>query len=312
MLYQRTVKSRVVGSGVGLHSGREVRFEILPARAGSGIVFVREDVQPAVEIPARAEFVGDTTLATKLTRGDVSIGTVEHLMAALFGLGIDNARIVLDGPEVPILDGSAEPWVTRILEGGGTVAQREPKRFLVVKRPVTVKDPTSGRMARLEPAPSFQLSCSIDFDHPIVRDQKFDCVFSDRVFLRDICRARTFGFARDVEAMHRAGLALGGSLDNAIVIDDFSIQNTEGLRFPDEFVRHKVLDAIGDLALLGSPIIGRYVGVKSGHALNAELVTALMTNSRAYEMVAYSRRDAARNDGFELPALGLRGGLATA
>jgi UDP-3-O-[3-hydroxymyristoyl] N-acetylglucosamine deacetylase len=305
MLYQRTVKAKVAGCGVGLHSGESVRFEILPAGVDTGIIFERTDLSPSRDIPARVEHVLDTRLATRLGRDGVTISTVEHLMAALYGLGIDNARVRVDGPEVPILDGSAEPFVQAILEAGGTVAQHRPKRFLVVRRPVTVRD--GGRTARLEPASSFELDLTIDFDHPLIRDQRLSIQFSDRTFLREICRARTFGFGRDVDAMRNAGLALGGSLDNAVVIDDFSIRNPEGLRFPDEFVRHKVLDAIGDLALIGAPIIGRFTGDRTGHSMNTRLVAELLAQPRAFELVEFSRRREAQGQGLELPALGLRG-----
>ncbi|CAN0594763.1 unnamed protein product, partial [Laminaria digitata] len=184
-------------------------------------------------------------------------GTIEHLVAALAWLGVYNARIELDGPEVPILDGSSALWVELITAAGGTVAQSRPKKFLVVRKAVEVQH--GDKSARLEPAPTFSLRCHIDFDHPIVNAQSFEIAMSDTAFVRELARARTFGFAKDVDAMHAAGLARGGGLDNAVVIDDFSIRNPDGLRFPDEFVRHKVLDAVGDLALMGAPIIGRYV-----------------------------------------------------
>lgn len=304
MLYQRTVKTRISGIGIGLHSGRDTEFSILPAPPDSGLVFVRTDLSPHVEIPARSEYVVSTRLATTLGKDGVTVGTVEHLVAALFGLGIDNARIEIDGPEVPILDGSAAGFV-ELLEQGGTIAQLRPKRFLVVRRPVAICSEDGESSARLEPAPCFELHCTIDFDHPIVSNQTFEMTFSDKSFIKEIAEARTFGFARDVEAMHRAGLARGGSLDNAVVVDDFSIQNPEGLRFPDEFVRHKVLDAVGDLALLGAPLIGRYVGYRSGHTLNTELAAALLTQPRAYEYREFRERRELETLELDLPALGL-------
>lgn len=309
MFHQRTLKTAISGEGVGLHSGRATRFRILPARVDTGIVFVRTDLSPAVEVPARAENVCETTLATTLGVGDVTVGTVEHLVAALAGLGVDNARIELDGPEVPILDGSCGRFVELITEAGGTVAQPKPKRFVVVKKTVEVCD--GDKSARLEPASTFSLRCHIDFDHPIVNAQTFELVMSDTAFVRELSRARTFGFAKDVDAMHAAGLARGGGLDNAVVIDDYSIRNPDGLRFPDEFVRHKVLDAVGDLALLGAPVIGRYVGHKSGHSLNTRLVAALLDNERAYEVVEFKARREVDHAQLELPSFGL-GGLAPA
>src|SRR5687768_2158342 len=236
MLYQRTVKSRISGTGVGLHSGRQTEFAILPSPPDSGLIFVRTDLEPQVEIPARSENVVSTRLATTLGIDGVTVATVEHLVAALFGLGIDNARIEIDGPEVPILDGSAASFV-EMIRSVGTIAQLRPKRFLLVKRTVFVTSEDGLSSARIEPAPCFELRCTIDFDHPIVSNQTFGMTFNDTTFAKEIAGARTFGFARDVDAMHRAGLARGGSLENAVVVDDFSIRNPEGLRFPDEFVR---------------------------------------------------------------------------
>lgn len=301
MLYQRTLHNRITVRGVGLHSGRAIEVALLPAAPNTGIVFYRTDAQ--VEIPARVSHVVETRLATTLGKGGVQVGTVEHLMAALYGLGVDNARIELDGPEVPIVDGSAAPFVEAIQRGGGTVAQSRPKRFLVLKRPVEVVG--EDRIARLEPAESFQLDCFIDFPHPLVSRQHRKFVFSDRAFLSEIARARTFGFGKDIDAMHQAGLALGGSLDNAVVIDDFSVRNPEGLRFPDEFVRHKILDAIGDLALLGAPIVGRYVGRKAGHALNAALVESLLAQPRAFEWGEFRNKKDAVSAGVQVPAFRL-------
>ena len=284
MFYQQTVKSTVRLCGVGLHSGEMVTLKILPAREGTGIVFVRETSAGTVEIPARAEYVSDTRLATVLERDGVKISTVEHVLAALTGLDIDNARVIVDGPEIPILDGSASPFVRAILDAGGAVRQTQRRKYLVVRKPVRVYDEESSRWASLQPANGFELDCTIDFDHPLIRNQRVEFDVTPASFASDICGARTFGFARDVERMQKAGLALGGSLDNAIVIDEFSVQNPEGLRFPNEFVRHKLLDAIGDLSLLGAPLLGRYVGVCSGHMLNVRLVKALLARTNAYEI----------------------------
>ncbi|MEQ8978460.1 MAG: UDP-3-O-acyl-N-acetylglucosamine deacetylase [Deltaproteobacteria bacterium] len=303
MLYQRTVRSTVRGEGVGLHSGELATFRILPAAPDTGLVFVRSDLHPPVEIPATTDHVVHTVLATSLGKDGVSVQTVEHLIAALSGLGIDNARVEVDGPEIPILDGSAARFVDLIREAGGTVAQRKPKRFLVVTKTVMVGD--GDKFARLEPAACFSLRATIDFDHPIVNRQTYELAMSDTAFLRELAPARTFGFAKDVEKMHAAGLARGGSLDNAVVVDDYSVQNPEGLRFPDEFVRHTMLDAVGDLALLGLPIIGRYVAYKGGHALNTQLVAALREQPRAYEIHEFrARREVARAQ-LELPVFRL-------
>lgn len=311
MLYQRTVRNPVRGSGVALHSGEHTHFTILPGKVDTGIVFVRTDLDPAVEIPARGDQVTSTRLATTIGKPGASVGTIEHMMATLYGLGVDNARVEVSGPEMPILDGSAHRFVELIREAGGTVAQRRPKKFLVVRRPVSIVDEANKKSVRLEPAPSFQLAYTIDFNHPLLTMQSFEMAFSDTAFVREIARARTFGFGKDVDAMHKAGLAKGGSIENAVVIDDFSIRNPEGLRYPDEFVRHKVLDAIGDLALLGAPVVGRYVGIRAGHALNAELVAKLLSDARNYEIVELQTRREAETQNLELPAFRI-GGLAPA
>ncbi len=279
---QRSLRQRTSLEGVGLHSGRKVKLTLVPAPADSGISFVRTDLSPRVEIPALAEYVVDTMLNTSLGKGSVRVGTVEHLLAALYGCGIDNASVELDGPEVPILDGSCAPWVVLINEAG-VREQRANRRFLLLRKPITVVD--GDKRARLTPAARFSISYTIDFKHPLISDQTLRIDFSDRAFLKEIARARTFGFKRDVERMHRAGLALGGSLENAVVVDDFHILNPDGLRYPDEFVRHKILDAIGDLSLLGMPLLGHFSAVKSGHALNHQLVRKLLADEDAFEVV---------------------------
>lgn len=289
VFFQRTVSRRVWAEGVGIHSGNPSRVTVLPASPGTGLVFVRSDLESKVEIPADVHHVVDSRLATTLGRDGVTIGTVEHLLAALYGLGIDNARIEVDGPEVPILDGSAEPFVRMILSGGGTVAQRSrPKRFFVVKKTVRITD--GDRSVALRPHDCFAIDFSIDFPHPVVGKQRCEFVLSDRSFLHEVSRARTFGFAREVAALKAAGFARGGSLDNAVVIDDFCVQNPDGLRYPDEFVRHKVLDALGDLSLLGAPIIGRFEAVRAGHALTAALLHKLLATPRAYEIREFRQR----------------------
>ncbi|MBK8013249.1 MAG: UDP-3-O-acyl-N-acetylglucosamine deacetylase [Deltaproteobacteria bacterium] len=311
MLQQRTVRANVHGSGVGLHSGVTTNFCIRPAEPDTGIVFVRTDLSPHVEIPAHARHVVATRLATTIGAASATIGTVEHVLATLYGLGVDNARIEVDGPEMPILDGSAADFVELICASGGTVAQRRPKRFLVVRRAVEVEDADTGRFVRLEPATSFHIRASIDFDHPLVSNQRFEIAVSDTAFVREIARARTFCFAKDIEKMRAAGLALGGSVENAVVIDDFSIRNPDGLRFPDEFVRHKVLDAIGDLSLVGAPIIGRYIGVRGGHMMNASLISSLLSDARAFELFEFNRKTEAVGHALELPDFRV-GRLATA
>ncbi len=264
-----------------------------PAPAGHGVVFVRTDLTPNVEIPALSAFVVDTTYATSLGKGEVRVGTVEHLLAALCGLGIDNVRIELDGPEVPIMDGSAAPFAYLIKSAGIRVLEAE-KSFLVVKRPVTVTD--GDKEATLTPANRLKVTCFIDFKHPLISDQSYEMDFSGRTFSREISRARTFGFLRDVEMLKKVGLARGGSLENAIVVDEFSILNVDGLRFPDEFVRHKVLDAMGDVSLFGHPVIGHLKVMKSGHALNHRLVEKVLSDRANYTVVKARRREVERLD----------------
>jgi UDP-3-O-[3-hydroxymyristoyl] N-acetylglucosamine deacetylase len=290
---QRTLKRPVTCEGVGLHSGARVNLQILPASADHGISFVRTDLSGRPSIPARAEFVVDTSLATTLGKGSAKVGTVEHLMAALAGLGIDNARIEIDGPEIPIMDGSAAPFA-ELLREAGVRRQDKPKSFLVIRRAVSV---THGdKRATLEPSRRFKVDCTIDFKHPLIHDQAYCLEFNDDTFAREVARARTFGFLRDVEKLQSLGLARGGSLQNAIVVDDFNILNPEGLRFPDEFVRHKLLDALGDMSLLGLPVLGHLTVVKSGHQLNHKLVTKVLSDPANYEVVRARQRDLARMD----------------
>jgi UDP-3-O-[3-hydroxymyristoyl] N-acetylglucosamine deacetylase len=296
---QRTLKQPLRCHGLGLHSGAPVGLTMLPAPANHGIVFVRTDVGQAVEIPALAEHVVDTALATTLGRDGVRIGTVEHLLAALAGLGVDNTRIEVDGPEVPIMDGSADPFA-QLVKSAGVRILSEPKSFLVIKKSVTVTD--GDKEATLAPSSRFRIDCIIDFDHPLISDQSLSFEFSERNFAREVARARTFGFLRDVEKLKAVGLARGGSLENAIVVDDFSIVNPDGLRFPDEFVRHKLLDAIGDVSLFGRPVLGHLRAVKTGHALNHKLVQRVLADPAAYVVVRARRRDVERLD-LRLPDL---------
>ena len=286
MLKQRTVKNIVRATGVGLHSGVKVSLALRPAAVDTGVVFRRTDLEPPVDLKADTFNVGDTRMASCLEKGDVKLGTVEHLMSALAGLGIDNLYVDVDAPELPILDGSAAPFVF-LLQSGGIEEQRAAKRFLRVRRTVEVRD--GDKWARLDPYEGFRLSFSILFNHPAV-DQSGTMVevdFADQSYVRDIARARTFGFTQDVEALRDQGLALGGSLDNAIVMDEYRVLNAEGLRLPDEFVRHKVLDAIGDLYLAGHPLLASFSAHKSGHAMNNLLLRALFADREAWEWASF-------------------------
>jgi UDP-3-O-[3-hydroxymyristoyl] N-acetylglucosamine deacetylase len=279
---QRTLLQPAHCQGVGLHCGAPVNLTLLPAPVNHGIVFVRTDTPRPVSIPALTEYVVDTSLATTLGKDGVKVSTVEHLMSALAGMGLDNVHVELDGPEVPIMDGSAAPFSSLISEAG-VREQEEPRRLLVIKKTVTVTD--GDKEASLSPAKGFRISCTVDFKHPLITEQSFELEFSDRCFAREISRARTFCFRRDVEMLQKMGLARGGSLDNAIVVDEFSILNPDGLRFADEFVRHKILDAIGDISLFGHPVMGHLKAFKTGHALNQKLVKAVLADPSSYEIV---------------------------
>jgi UDP-3-O-[3-hydroxymyristoyl] N-acetylglucosamine deacetylase len=282
-LRQRTIAREVQCSGIGLHTGAPVTIALKPAPENHGVTFRRLDVAASREIPARAEYVVDTALATTLGKDGTKVGTVEHLCSALCGLGIDNLRVEVNGPEVPILDGSAAPFVF-LLRSAGVTEQRKHKRFLVIRKTVSVRD--GDRAASFAPGTQFTVSSTIDFKHPLISDQTYRVAFSAGAYQREIARARTFGFLRDVEALKKAGLARGGSLENAIVVDDFSILNPDGLRFPDEFVRHKILDAMGDVFLFGMPTIGVMRAHKSGHALNHRLVARVLADPANYRVVA--------------------------
>lgn len=298
MLAQRTLKRAVSMTGNGLHSGRPVRVRLVPAPAGNGIVFQRTDLEGEPAIQAAYDRVVDTRLCTTLGADGVRVGTVEHLMSALYGIGIDNVQVLVDGPEIPILDGSSQPWIQAILKAG-TRRQHRCRRLMVVRRAVTVRD--GDAWARFEPSSRFRISARVDFDHPLISRHLFTFDFSELDFVQKIAGARTFAFKREVEALRSMGLAKGGSLDNAIVIDDFSILNPEGLRFADEFVRHKVLDAIGDIALSGEKVIGHLVLHRSGHALNNQLLHQLFSDARNYRLVETERRGALPAHGVEVP-----------
>ena len=291
MLRQRTVKSLIKASGVGLHTGQKVRMSLRPAPVDTGVVFRRVDLATPVDIPARAELVGEARLASTLVKGDAKVYTVEHLMSALSGLGIDNLYVDLDAPEVPILDGSASPFVL-LLQQAGIEEQAAPKRFMRVKRRVEVKD--GDKWARLDPYEGYKLSFSIDFKHPVIErsTQSVTVDFAETSYLKEIARARTFGFMHEVEALRENGLALGGGLDNAVVLDEFRVLNSDGLRFADEFIRHKLLDAVGDLYLLGRPLLGAFSAHKSGHAINNQLLRSAIAGG-AFEEVSFERADQA-------------------
>jgi UDP-3-O-[3-hydroxymyristoyl] N-acetylglucosamine deacetylase len=288
MLRQRTLKSLIRASGVGLHTGQKVRMTLRPAPPETGVVFRRVDLPTPVDIPARADAVGETRLSSCLVRDGAKVYTVEHLMSALGGLGVDNVFVDLDAPEVPIMDGSASPFVL-LIQQAGIEQQRAPKRFLRVTRRIEVAD--GDKWARLEPYEGYRLSFSIDFRHPVIERSTQSVVidFADNAYLKEIARARTFGFMHEVESLRESGLALGGGLENAVVLDEYRVLNAEGLRFADEFIRHKLLDAVGDLYLLGKPLLGAFSAHKSGHALNNRLLRAALEQPGALETVSFER-----------------------
>jgi UDP-3-O-[3-hydroxymyristoyl] N-acetylglucosamine deacetylase len=290
MLRQRTLKNSIRATGIGLHSGQKVYMTIRPASENTGIVFRRLDLEPPVDIKADATFVGDTMLGTTLVAGKTTVATVEHLMAALAGLGIDNAFIDLSAPEVPIMDGSAAPFVF-LLQSAGVAEQNALKRFVRIKKTVRVEE--DDKWAEFKPCDGYKVNLSIDFDHPIFKrhTQTASIDFSTTSFVKQVSRARTFGFLRDIEALRARNLTLGGTMDNAIVLDDYRVLNEDGLRYEDEFVRHKILDAIGDLYLLGYSLLGEFSGYKSGHGLNNQLLRALLDDESAWEMATFEDTD---------------------
>ena len=291
MLRQRTLKNVIRATGVGLHSGEKVFLTLRPAPVDTGIVFRRVDLDPVVEVPASAELVTETTLCTGLTCGPAKIQTVEHLLSALAGLGVDNLYVELSAAEVPIMDGSSGPFVF-LLQSAGIMEQEAPKRLIRIRRPVEVRD--GDKIARFEPYDGFRLDFTVQFDHPAIPASQSRAVveFSTANYIQEVSRARTFGFMRDLEFMRDRNLGLGGSMDNAIVLDEFRVLNEDGLRYADEFVRHKILDAVGDLYLAGHPIIGAYTGYKSGHALNNTLVRALLAERSAWDEVTFADTEA--------------------
>ena len=286
MIRQRTLRNAIKATGVGLHTGEKVYLTLCPAPVDTGIVFRRVDLDPVVEIPGRADNVNETTLSTTLFANGEKVSTVEHLMAAMSGLGIDNAYVDVSAPEVPIMDGSAGPFVF-LIQSAGIEEQNAAKKFIRIKRKVTVED--GDKVASFLPFDGFKVSFTIDFDHPVFRDRTAhaDVDFSSTSFVKEISRARTFGFMHEIEYLRSQGLARGGSVDNAIVVDEYRILNQDGLRYDDEFVRHKVLDAIGDIYLLGNSVIGEFRAYKSGHALNNASLRALIAQPDAWEVVTF-------------------------
>ena len=292
MINQRTLKNIIRATGVGLHTGEKVYLTLRPAAINTGIVFRRIDLPEPVEIKAEPHNVGDTRLSSTLESGEVKVSTVEHLMSALAGLGIDNVYIDLTSAEVPIMDGSAGPFVF-LLQSAGIEEQSAPKKFIRIKKSVQVME--GDKWVRFEPYDGFKVSFTIDFSHPVLdsSSQSLTVDFATTSYIKEVSRARTFGFMQDVEMLRSQGLALGGSLDNAIVMDEFRILNSDGLRYEDEFVKHKVLDAIGDLYLLGHPLVGAFTGYKSGHALNNRLLRCLLSDAEAWEYVSFDNAESA-------------------
>ena len=303
MIKQRTLKNVIRATGVGLHSGQKVLLTLRPAPVNSGIVFRRVDLDEPVELRACPDNVGDTHLCTTLVVDDVRVSTVEHLLSAMAGLGIDNAYVDLSAPEVPIMDGSAGPFVF-LLQSAGVEEQNAHKRFMRIKRAVSVEE--GDKWARFEPFDGFKVSFTIQFDHPVFKERASTASvdFSTTSFVKEVSRARTFGFVGDLERLRQNNLARGGNLDNAVIYDEYRVLNDDGLRYEDEFVKHKVLDAIGDLYLLGHSLIGAFDGYKSGHALNNKLLRALLRDQSAWEMVTYE-------DPLDLPIIFMQPATAT-
>jgi len=286
LIRQRTLQNSIRATGVGLHTGEKVTLTLRPAAPNTGVIFHRSDLVPPVSIVAAAENVGDTRLSTTLVRDRVRVSTVEHLLSAVAGLGIDNLHVDVSAPEVPIMDGSAGPFVF-LLQSAGLKEQNAPKKFIRIKRTVEIHD--HDKWVRFDPYEGFKVGFCIDFEHPMFTSgsQRAELDFSSTSFVREVSRARTFGFMRDIEALRANQLALGGSLDNAIVLDDFKILNEDGLRYENELVKHKILDVVGDLYLLGHSLIGAFTGHKSGHALNNQLIRELKQDQESWELVTF-------------------------
>lgn len=301
MIRQRTLKNSIKATGIGLHTGQKVYMTLKPAAANTGIVFRRTDLDPMVDIPAKALNVVDTTLSTNLSCNGVRVATVEHLLSALAGLGIDNVIVELSAEEVPIMDGSAAPFVF-LVQSAGIEEQDAPKQFIRIKKEVSVSN--DGKTATFKPFNGFKVGFCIDFDHPAFasRNKEASLDFSSTSFVKEVSRARTFGFMRDIEYLRSQNLVLGGSFDNAIVVDDYRVLNDEGLRYDDEFVKHKILDAVGDLYLLGKSLIGEFYGYKSGHYLNNMLLRKLLETEDAYEVVTFEDAEEVAPISYQRPA----------
>ncbi len=299
---QRTLKNEVKCTGIGLHSGEKVNLKIKPAPPDTGIQFVRTDLPGSPMIEAKFDNVIDTTLATTIGANGCRISTIEHLMAALYGLGIDNAVVEVDGPEIPIMDGSAAPFVF-LIKTAGISQQDVGKRFLIIKKNFKIED--GNRSVYISPSKELKITYTIDFHHPLLRNQTYELRFSAKDFAREISRARTFGFLRDVETLKANGFAKGGSLDNAIVIDDFRILNEDGLRYEDEFVRHKILDFLGDLSIIGKPVIGHFEVEKSGHFLNQYMLKKLIKSRKHWEIVTFENEKECTEKSVKVPAFAL-------
>ena len=295
---QRTVRDNVSCTGIGLHSGEKVTLTIKPAPPDSGIKFIRKDLSTRRAIKAHFDNVINTTMCTTIGNNGNRVSTIEHLMAAFFGFGIDNALVEIDGPEVPIMDGSSAPFIF-LLKSVGITEQKKPKQFIIVKKPFTIQE--GSRSISIKPSKELKISFTVDFHHPLISNQKYDFHFSGKDFIDEISKARTFGFLKDIETLREAGLAKGGSLDNAIVIDDFRVLNEDGLRYKDEFVRHKILDFIGDLAVIGSPIIGHFHIQKSGHSLNQTMLKKLASNKKYWKKMTMEKQEERAKVSFKIP-----------
>jgi UDP-3-O-[3-hydroxymyristoyl] N-acetylglucosamine deacetylase len=298
---QRTLKKEVSCTGIGLHSGCKAGLTLKPAPPDTGIRFIRRDLSGKPEIQAASENVADTVMSTSIGLNGVKVSTVEHLMAAFFGLGIDNVRVEVDGPEVPIMDGSSAPFIF-LIKSAGIKEQKEPKQFLVIRKKFRIED--GNRSITIHPSRDLKITYTIDFDHPLLKNQTFFLRFSGGDFIREISKARTFGFLKDIQFMRDNGLAMGGSLDNAIVIDEFKILNDDGLRYPDEFVRHKILDFLGDLAMLGRPVIGHFVVNKSGHFLNQVMIRDLIKSGKHWRQCTFKGKEDIAENHVRIPAFG--------
>ena len=289
MIKQRTLKNTVRATGVGIHTGQKVYITLKPATVDTGIVFKRTDFPKAIEIPANANLVGDTSMSTTLIKEGVRVATVEHLMAAFCGMGIDNCIVELSASEVPIMDGSAGPFVF-LIQSAGIEVQHKAKKFIKITKPIEVQQ--GDKIARFTPYDGFKLRFDIEFNHPAFSEhtKSKEINLNINAFIKDISRARTFGFMRDIEMLRENNLAIGGSMDNAIVLDDYRVLNQDGLRYEDEFVKHKILDAIGDIYQLGHPIIGAFYGYKSGHALNNQLAREVLLQTDCWELVEFTQK----------------------